>query len=180
MLHDALSTTASRTTINTGQDSEHTYTTPLPISSSAGGHAAMRRQIAANDLLVPGSPLPAEENDTSAKGGLAGWQLRKVIRHVEDNLGHSLPCYDLATVARLSTGHFCRAFKTSMGEPPHAYVIRQRIRRAQTLMLHTDDTLSEIACICGLTDQAHLTRLFRRIVGSTPKVWRTRWRAQLG
>jgi len=60
--------------------------------------------------------------------------------------------------------------------PPHAYVIRQRIRRAQRLMLQTDDALSQIACLCGLTDQAHLTRLFRRMVGTTPKVWRNRWK----
>jgi AraC-like DNA-binding protein len=43
-------------------------------------------------------------------------------------------------------------------------------------MLRTDDALSEIACICGLTDQAHLTRLFRRVVGNTPRAWRNRWR----
>lgn len=116
--------------------------------------------------------------DITAKGGLAGWQLRKVIDHIEDNLAGGLSCKDLAEVARLSTGHFCRSFKKSMGEPPHAYVIRQRIRRAQRLMLQSDDTLSEIACMCGLTDQAHLTRLFRRIVGTTPKAWRTCWKTR--
>ncbi|WP_457354340.1 helix-turn-helix domain-containing protein [Sphingomonas sp. UYP23] len=49
------------------------------------------------------------------------------------------------------------------------------MRHAQMLMLHTDDTLSHIACACGLTDQAHLTRLFRRMVGETPLVWRRAW-----
>jgi transcriptional regulator GlxA family with amidase domain len=172
MLHDALSTT----TTNTGQIPDHTYTTisPPPCPHPAG--PASPRSQCANAPLLPGTPLSPQEGEVSARGGLAGWQLRKVIRHIDENLGHALPCYDLATVARLSTGHFCRAFKTSVGEPPHAYVIRQRIRRAQSLMLHTEDTLSEIACTCGLTDQAHLTRLFRRIVGSTPKAWRTRWR----
>lgn len=164
MLHDALSTT----TTNTGQVPDHTYTAISPPPSS--------RSPCTNAPLLPGTPDAAQEQEVSARGGLAGWQLRKVIRHIDENLGHALSCYDLATVARLSTGHFCRAFKTSVGEPPHAYIMRQRIRRAQSLMLHTEDTLSEIACTCGLTDQAHLTRLFRRIVGSTPKAWRTRWR----
>jgi len=36
--------------------------------------------------------------------------------------------------------------------------------------------LSQIACACGLTDQAHLTRLFRRILNETPLAWRRNWR----
>ena len=39
-------------------------------------------------------------------------------------------------------------------------------------MLSTDAPLSEIALDCGLADQAHLSRLFRRIVGETPRAWR--------
>ncbi len=109
------------------------------------------------------------------KGGLASWQVRRVTDYIEQRLDGALVTEDLATVARLSTGHFCRAFKISMGETPHAYIIRQRIRRAQTLMLETRNTLSQIAYACGLTDQAHLTRLFRRFIGTTPMTWRRNW-----
>jgi len=109
------------------------------------------------------------------KGGLASWQVRRVTTYIEQHLDTPLVTEELATVARLSTGHFCRAFKASMGETPHSYIIRQRLRRAQTLMLRTRDTLSQIACACGLTDQAHLTRLFRRVIGTTPMSWRRDW-----
>lgn len=108
-------------------------------------------------------------------GGLAGWQLRKVTAYVETRLGRTLVTEELALVASLSPGHFCRAFKVSMGETPHAYVIRQRIRRAQRLILETGHSLSDIASACGLTDQAHLTRLFKRLVGTTPLSWRRTW-----
>lgn len=110
------------------------------------------------------------------KGGLAAWQLRRVADHIDAHLAQSIPIEALAMVSRLSNGHFCRAFKVSVGETPHAFIIRQRVRRAQILMLETGDTLSQIACACGLTDQAHLTRLFRRFVGATPLVWRRTWR----
>lgn len=110
-----------------------------------------------------------------AKGGLARWQVTKVERYVEGNLERPLVTEDLAAVARLSTGHFCRAFKASLGETPHSYVVRQRLRRAQSLMLATRDSLSQIACACGLTDQAHLSRLFRRVIGTTPMAWRRDW-----
>jgi AraC-like DNA-binding protein len=39
-------------------------------------------------------------------------------------------------------------------------------------MLSTMRPLSEIAVDCGLADQAHLTRLFRKIVGESPAAWR--------
>jgi AraC-like DNA-binding protein len=91
---------------------------------------------------------------------------------VEGFLANSILLDTLAQVVRLSTGHFCRAFKISVGETPHAFVIRRRVRRAQSLMLSTNDPLSQIAVACGLTDQAHLTRLFRRMVGETPLAWR--------
>ena len=112
------------------------------------------------------------------KGGLAAWQVRNVVQHIDTYLGSTIVVDALAEVARLSTGHFCRAFKVTTGETPHAFLIRQRVGRAQTLMLQTDDTLSHIAYACGLTDQAHLTRLFRRVVGATPLIWRRTWQAR--
>lgn len=123
------------------------------------------------DLLAAGPIL----SDAPAKGGLAGWQLRRVAAHVDANLQGPIFTSILAEVAQLSTGHFCRAFKASTGETPHAYVVRQRIRRAQLLMRDTRDTLSQIAYACGLSDQAHLTRLFRRLLGTTPHAWRRNW-----
>jgi AraC-like DNA-binding protein len=121
-------------------------------------------------VLLPSAVQTAER--APAKGGLAAWQLRRVRDHVERHLDGSILIEDLAGVAKLSPGHFCRAFKASTGDTPHGYIVRQRIRRAQTLMLSTRDTLSQIACSCGMTDQAHLTRLFRKLVNDTPLAWR--------
>ena len=79
---------------------------------------------------------------------------------------------DLAVIARLSEFHFNVAFRNSVGHPPHEYIIRRRMERAQGLMLSTNKSLIEIAADCGLSDQAHLTRLFRRVVGESPAAWR--------
>jgi AraC-like DNA-binding protein len=40
------------------------------------------------------------------------------------------------------------------------------------LMLTTDAPLGQIALDCGLADQAHLSRLFKQMVGDTPAAWR--------
>ncbi len=129
----------------------------------------------ADDVAPAGGPTAKAK---PVKGGLAAWQVRNVVQYIDTYLGATIGVDALAEVARLSTGHFCRAFKVTTGETPHAFLIRQRVRRAQTLMLQTDDTLSHIAYACGLTDQAHLTRLFRRVVGATPLIWRRTWQAR--
>jgi transcriptional regulator GlxA family with amidase domain len=92
--------------------------------------------------------------------------------YVAKNLGACIRATDLARVTGLSTGHFFRAFRESFGEPPLVYVVRQRVRRCQELMLGSRDPLSLIALECGMSDQSHLTRVFRRIVGVNPGVWR--------
>ena len=79
---------------------------------------------------------------------------------------------DLAALVELSSFHFCRAFRDSFGDSPHAYVTRRRIERAQGLMLTTNNSLSQVAMDCGLADQAHFNRLFRRFVGESPGAWR--------
>ena len=79
---------------------------------------------------------------------------------------------DLAAIARLSTGHFCRSFTRSFGTAPFAYVAARRLARAQELMLQTDEPLSQIALACGLCDQSHLTRGFREFSGVTPGEYR--------
>ena len=127
---------------------------------------------AQDEALIPGGIV---RRPARRKGGLAPWQENRVLDHIDTNLGGSIVAEDLAVLVGLSAGHFTRAFKATTGETPHAYLMRQRIRRAQILMLETSETLAQIACACGLADQAHLARLFRTAVGLTPTAWRRNW-----
>jgi AraC family transcriptional regulator len=106
------------------------------------------------------------------RGGLAPWQLRLVFTHVEANLTSVIATKDLAGLAKRSRHHFSRAFRDSVGQSPHAYVMRRRIEHAQALMLGTAHSLGRIAAECGLADQAHLNKAFRRAVGESPGCWR--------
>ena len=105
-------------------------------------------------------------------GQLAGWQVHRLRAFIDDHLDGTIHITDLARVARRSAAYFCRAFKRTFRETPHAYVVRRRLHRARHLMLTTDVALSEVALSCGFTDQAHLCRLFRQTHGQSPAVWR--------
>jgi AraC family transcriptional regulator len=106
------------------------------------------------------------------RGGLAPWRIRRLTAHIEANLDTTVTTKGLAALVDLSAFHFCRAFRDSFGDSPHVYLMRRRIERAQGLMLTTNTPLGQIAVDCGLCDQAHFHRLFRRFVGESPGAWR--------
>lgn len=124
-------------------------------------------------LRIPPAGRTADGDKTvPSRGGLAPWQSRRVRSYIADHLAAPILLQDLAALTRLSVSYFSRAFKISFGEPPHAYIVWQRIERAKHLMLTTDEPLARIALDCGLADQSHLTRLFRTRVGMSPQSWR--------
>jgi AraC family transcriptional regulator len=106
------------------------------------------------------------------RGGLAPWQIRRVTTYIEAHLVETIRNRELAAMVRLSSFHFCRAFRESFADSPHRYIVRRRVERAQELMLTTSVPLAQIAVSCGMADQAYLSKLFRRIVGETPRSWR--------
>jgi len=72
----------------------------------------------------------------------------------------------------LSRSHFIRAFQQSVGETPYRWLTVQKIEKAQRLMRESGQPLTEIALACGFCDQAHFTRTFSRVSGTTPRAWR--------
>jgi AraC family transcriptional regulator len=114
-------------------------------------------------------PVTAER---SAQCGLAPWQVKRVAAYIESNISRNLCVADLAAIAQLSISHFSRAFKVSFGQPPITYVKVRRVRHAQILMLNTREPLSQVALDCGLYDQSHFARVFRKVVGISPSLWR--------
>jgi AraC family transcriptional regulator len=106
------------------------------------------------------------------QGGLAAWQRKRVAAYVEAHMASNIRANDLAQVAHVSLGHFFRTFRLTFGEPPLSYVAKRRVCRSQSLMLSSDAPLAQIALECGLSDQPHFTRVFRKIVGVTPGLWR--------
>ena len=129
-------------------------------------------QQAAELLRVSVESEGYQWNEPSSPGGLASWQAKRVVAYVESNIGLSLRVADLAGIVQLSVSHFSRAFRKSFGQPPLVYVKVQRMRHAQVIMLNTREPLSQVALACGMSDQAHFTRVFRKLVGISPSVWR--------
>jgi AraC-like DNA-binding protein len=108
----------------------------------------------------------------SVKGGLTPWQLRRVEAMINDRLGEDVSLAELASAANLSKAHFARAFHQSTGVPPHKYQLNARIEHAKRLLRRGDMSLTEVGIACGFGAQSQFIRVFNRVIGVTPGVWR--------
>jgi AraC-like DNA-binding protein len=83
---------------------------------------------------------------------------------------HALRGVSLAEVARecgASPQHLSACFRARFGVPVHRFQTLMRLDHARRLLARGQSP-SEAALACGLSDQSHLTRHFRRYVGTTP------------
>lgn len=96
-------------------------------------------------------------------------------RAVRDRLADELlappSLAELAAPLGLSRYQLLRAFRTSTGMPPYAWLAQHRVTRARAL-LDAGLRPAEAASLVGFADQAHLTRWFRRVLGVTPAAYR--------
>ena len=109
---------------------------------------------------------------SESRGGLLAWQLNRVVDYIETHLAEKIMAVDLADLINASVGQLIRAFKISVGVPPFHYIASRRVELACTMMSTTREPLSQIAIACGLCDQAHLCKVFRRMIGMSPSSWR--------
>jgi AraC family transcriptional regulator len=103
---------------------------------------------------------------------LASWQIRRACEFIEARLEGDPSIAEIARECRLSASHFARAFRQTVGMPPHRWLMQRRIQRAKELLATGELPLANIALACGFVDQSHLSRIFTQQVGSTPGRWR--------
>jgi AraC-like DNA-binding protein len=98
-------------------------------------------------------------------------QLRLATDFMEGNFQHSIRLNDLAELTGLSESQFSHAFKATVGMPPYRWHQEFRVKKVQELLATHDWPLTQVAAAVGFADQAHLTRVFKRVTGLTPAFW---------
>ena len=106
------------------------------------------------------------------RGGLAGWQMRAVTAYLEEHLNENVSLVTLARLAGLSQHHFCRAFKQSVGIPPHGYHLRRRIEHAKVLLSDLATSITDVGSSLGYSNLSSFSLAFRKITGQAPSRFR--------
>jgi AraC family transcriptional regulator len=106
--------------------------------------------------------------EPQVRGGLAPWQQRTAVDYIEEHLAESISLATLAQLVHLSPYYFFRAFKQSLGLPPHRYHIDRRIERAKTLLAKPAPSVTDIGFAVGFGQTSSFTSAFRKATGLTP------------
>ncbi|BDI22662.1 AraC family transcriptional regulator [Herbiconiux sp. L3-i23] len=92
---------------------------------------------------------------------------RRLRALLDDRLDETFPLAEAAELLGAHPGHLVRVFSQTYGIAPHRYVTGRRVDRARRLLL-AGWSVADAAVEVGFHDQAHLSRHFRRTLGTTP------------
>jgi AraC family transcriptional regulator len=123
-------------------------------------------EILAELCRLGGSPF------APAKGGLAPWAERRSLELMRARLSEDISLDELAAEARLSSFHFARMFKQSVGVPPRVYLTQLRVEKACELLEMTDLPVTEIAYEVGYSSNQVLARVFVKHRHMSPSDYR--------
>ena len=97
----------------------------------------------------------------------AALPIEAIRTHIRTNLAERIRVSDMAHIAGLDVFKFARALRREFQTTPYALVIATRIEVAEHL-LRSGMSVADAAQSVGFCDQSHLTRHFRRRLGTTP------------
>jgi pimeloyl-ACP methyl ester carboxylesterase/AraC-like DNA-binding protein len=95
--------------------------------------------------------------------------LRRALDFAHDNFRGPICIGDMARAAGVRPAHLAAVFRKVHRIPLGTYVRRLRVDWVAEQLIRTDAPITLIAAEAGFADQAHLTRVFRRALGSTPR-----------
>lgn len=102
--------------------------------------------------------------------------IREVLHHVEEHYRERINVRELARMAHVSPRHLNRKLQETLRMSAKEYITRTRIRAACKQLLGTSTSIQDIALDSGFYDQSSFTRMFRKITGTTPRLYRRRQR----
>lgn len=97
--------------------------------------------------------------------------IRQVRQYLEAQYARNPSLEELGAIANLSPFYLLRTFRQQIGLPPHEYLCQVRLSHAKRL-LSEGRAIADVAHLTGFSDQSHLTRQFKRMVGVTPGQYR--------
>ena len=109
-------------------------------------------------------------------------RMGEVLSHIEQNCAEPITIRQLTRIAHMSESTLMRTFRRVLGRSPIEHVIRVRIQRAAEMLQQGDVRVTEAAFKCGFSDSNYFSRQFRKVMRTSPRVYRARhrdpaWRA---
>ena len=94
------------------------------------------------------------------------------IQYMKNNLTEKLSVVRLASEQKLSVSQYLRTFKQKTGQSPIAYFNQLKIQHSCQYLYFTDKSIKEICILLGIDDQYYFSRLFSKLIGVSPSLYR--------
>jgi len=127
--------------------------------------------LAMEGLLLEILAESARSIGESGGSNAPGW-LRRVREAIEDTYLEAPSLSELGTLAGVHPVHLSREFRKHYQSTIGEYIRKRRIEHASNLLSNTETPLSEIALLCGFSDQSHFCAMFKTHTGLTPAKFR--------
>jgi AraC-like DNA-binding protein len=134
-------------------------------------YADLRFRALLSVLLSTAFALPTISD---RQASLTAAQRMQLDRFVADHLHQGIRASDLAVAVGLSADYFSRLFRATYDLTPRKWLVRERMRRAATLLEQTTLSAKEVAGELGIASASLFTRQFRQVHGCTPSDHRLR------
>ena len=97
---------------------------------------------------------------------------QKTMEYLEANLTSHHTMESIAGHFHCSEGHLHRVFKKDTGQSPIGFLKSMRFRRAAHLLEYGRLPIAEVALLCGFSDPFHFSRVFKQVIGCSPRDYR--------
>jgi AraC-like DNA-binding protein len=123
--------------------------------------------------LIKSKPLPIKKIDSDRI-------VKEIKKYLDENFTDELTLEKIAENMHISMYYMSHLFKEKEGISPMQYVIRRRIGEAQSLLIGTAKTVTDIALTVGYKNPNHFQSAFLKAVGMPPRYYRSYWVSNIG
>ena len=99
-----------------------------------------------------------------------------VTDYINRNYALPLTLEELAKVVNMSKQGLILAFKRSIGKTPIEYLNLVRLQNSKELLKNTDNSVGEIAELCGFSNVYYFSNIFKKHIGISPNTFRKNMR----
>ena len=146
---------------------------PLTLLYSRRVHGSLHAQLLFAEVM--GWALRTLAEDAQHAAGAPEPEhprILSLLRELETNPVARPSVSELASRAHMGLTAFREAFHRATGRSPRTYMEERRVERAARRLIESDRKIIEIAEAEGFDDPYHFSRVFKRVMGSSPRAYR--------
>lgn len=99
-------------------------------------------------------------------------QVEEIQQYVKTHIYENITREDLAKHLYVNPDYMSRQYKHNTGETLGHYITREKMKKAAEILISSNKSVGDVGIMLGFSNFAHFSKLFKRVMGCTPKEYR--------